>query len=100
MTETVVLAVGAAADTGESVALYDALEAFTLGCADDVHEFDAFCDDVSKRDDVAELEFSREIGREFDQFLLGSGSCLFEVALWNIFSISTKDGNHSDFLSN
>jgi hypothetical protein len=141
VTETVVLTVGLATDTGESVALDDALETLTLGGTDDIDELDVLSDDVGDRQGVAQFQLTREIGLEFDDLFLGRGSCLFEVALqgragvllflfvigklyggitillnrkqlrdntrtslnhgaWNILSISTEDGNHSDFLSN
>ena len=46
------LAVGLATDTGESVALDDALETLTLGGTDNVHELDIFREDVGDREDV------------------------------------------------
>ena len=141
MTQTVVLAMGLAAYTCESVALDDALESLTLGCTDDINERDAFADNIGEGHGVAEIKFPCEIGLKLDQFALGSGSCLFEMPLkrragvffcgfvigklysgitiffdctdlrnntrpsfddgaWNIFSISTENGSHSDFLSN
>ena len=78
MTETVVLTVGLAAYAREAVTLHDALETFTFGSTDDVDELD-IGEDVSNAQDVAQFELSREVGREFDHLLLGSGSCLFEV---------------------
>jgi hypothetical protein len=141
VTESVVLAVGLATDTGESVALHDALETLTLGGTDNVHELDVFREDIGDREDVTELEITGEVGLELEHLLLGGGPCLFEMALqslaglllfflvigklnggitiglhrtnlrdntrtslndgaWNILSISTEDGNHSDFFSN
>jgi hypothetical protein len=141
VTETVVLTMGLPTDTGESVALHDALETLTLGGTDNVHELDIFREDIGNREDVTELGITGEIGIELDDLLLGGGPCLFEMALqslaglllflfvigklnggvpigldranlrdntrtsfndgaWNILSISTEDGNHSDFLSN
>jgi hypothetical protein len=131
---------GHTADTGESVALDDALESLTLGGTDDIDELDV-SEDIFDRQGVAQAQFLSEILRELDEFAHRSGTCLLEMALkrragmllcgfvigkldggvpiglnrlnlrnntwtslndgaWNIFSISTENGSHSDFLSN
>ena len=141
MAKTVVLTVGLTAYTGESVALYDALEAFTLRSTDYVHERNVFCEDVRNCERVTEFELSCEVRLELDELALRSGSCLFEVphkrragvlfcgfvigklysgitiffnctelrnnartsldnGAWNILSLGTENGSHSDFLSN
>ena len=141
MTETVVLTVGLAADTGEMVTVDDALETFTFRSTDYVHERDLVFEDVLNGDDITESKLPGEIRRKLDELLLGSGSCLFEVPLerlagvffcgfvigklysgitiffyctelrnnartsldngaWNILSLGTENGSHSDFLSN
>jgi hypothetical protein len=53
VTETVVLAVGLAAYTGETMTLDHTLETFTFGSTDDIHEFHTFDDDVGEGDGVA-----------------------------------------------
>ena len=60
------LTVGLATDAGESVALDDALETLTLGGADDIDELDVISDDVGDRQGVAQFQFTREIGLEFE----------------------------------
>ena len=80
------LTMGLATDTGETMTLYDALESLTLRSADHIDELD-IREDVSDCERVAELELSGEIGREFDQFLLGRHACLFEVALQSLAGV-------------
>lgn len=75
------LTVGRTTNSGESIAMYYALESLTLGCTNNVHEGNVLFDDVLERDDVAEFDFPLEIGLEFNELFLGSGSCLFEVPL-------------------
>ena len=134
------LTVGRSADTGEVITVDNTLEAFTLGSTDNINELD-IGHDVTDGDGVSELELTLEISGKLDEFALGGGPCLFEMALeglagvylldfvigklhgliavlfnstqlrdntrtslddgaWNIFSISTENGSHSDFLSN
>jgi hypothetical protein len=141
VTETVVLAVCLATYSGESVALDDALESFTLRSTNDIYERNAFTENVRDRKGVAKFELSCEVCLELDKLALRSGSCLFEVPLkrragvlfcsfvigklysgitiffyctelrnnartsldngaWNILSLGTENGSHSDFLSN
>ena len=135
------LTVGLATDSLEVVTMYNSLESLTFGSTDDIHELDAFIDNVGERDGVTEFKLSREVHRELYELLFGSGSCLFEVphkrragplflffaigklysgitiffycthlcdnartslndGAWYIFTISTENGSHSDFLSN
>ena len=135
------LTMGLATYSGESVALDDALESFTLRCADYIHERNVFTENVRDRESVAKFELSCEVCLELDKLALRSGSCLFEVPLkrragvlicgfvigelysgitiffnctelrnnartsldngaWNILSLGTENGSHSDFLSN
>ena len=141
MTETVVLTVGHTTDTGESVALYYALETLTFRSTNNVDELDILSENVRDGDGVSKLDLSGEVCGEFHKLLLGSGASLLKMTLkgracpflflfvigklnggvtigfdranlrdntrtsfndgaWNILSISTEDGNHSDFLSN
>ena len=81
------LAVGLSADTGESVTVNNALEAFTLRGTDHVNKGNCILEDVLHCDDIAELELSREIVLELCEFLLGSGSCLFEMALKSLAGV-------------
>ena len=136
-TQTVVLTVGGLSDTAESVATYDAFEAFTFRGSDDIYIVGSF--EKVDRDDVAgfvSLIKSFELG----QVSLGGYSGFFEVAhfglggvflflieethlygfvsvsfnrlylsnyagtyfdnsAWNIFSLGTENGCHSDFFS-
>ena len=78
MTETVVLAVGLSADTLEVVTLYNTLEAFTFRSTDDVNE-SALFEYIAEGYGVAELEFSLEVRREFDELAFRSGSCLCKM---------------------
>ena len=75
------LTVGLAADSLEVVAMYDSLEALTLGSTDDVDERNLIVEDILNGNHVAELELSGEVRRELDEFLLGRSSCLFKMAL-------------------
>ena len=81
MTETVVLTVGLTTDTGESVALYDALETLTFGSTDNVNELNTLSEDVCYGNGVSKLELSCEVSLEFYELLLGSSSCLFKMTL-------------------
>jgi hypothetical protein len=82
--ETVVLTVGLATYTGESVTLHDALETLTFRSTDHINEFDILSEDVGHGDGVSELELSGEVCLEFHELLLGSSSSLFEMALQSL----------------
>ena len=75
------LTVGLTTDTGESMTLYDALKTLTFGSTDNINEFDVLCEDIGNGDGVSKLELSCEVCLEFYEFLLGSSSSLFEMAL-------------------
>jgi hypothetical protein len=79
VTETVVLTVGLAADSCEAVAVHNALETLTFRGTDHVHERNFVAEDVSDREDVTELELFGEVGGEFHELALGSGTGLFEM---------------------
>ena len=81
------LSVGRPADAGEVITVHDALETFTFRSTDDVHELDVFSDDVSEREGVAQFQLSREVRRKFDELALGSGSCLFKMALKSLAGV-------------
>ena len=140
MTQTVVLTMGLAAYTCESVTLYNALKTFTFGYSDNIYERNVL-KNVRKRNGVTELKLPFEVCGELHKLAFRGGSCLCKMALegfagvlfcsfvigklysgitiflyctnlrnnartslnygaWNIFSISTENGCHSDFLSN
>ena len=136
-TQTVVLTVGGLSDTAESVATYDALEAFTFRCSDDVYILGTF--EKVYRDNVAgfvSLFKSFELGQvslggysgffevshfglggmflflfdethlygliavSFNRFYLSNyAGTYFDNSAWNIFSLGTENGCHSDFFS-
>jgi hypothetical protein len=81
VTQTVVLAVGLSAYTGEAMAVHNTLETLTFGSTDDIHERHTFLEDVRYGESVAKLEFALEISRKLDKFAHGSDPCLCEVAL-------------------
>ena len=78
------LTVGLATYTGESVTLHEALETLTFRSTDHINELDVFREDIGHGDGVSELELSGEVGLEFHEFLLGSSSSLFEMALQSL----------------
>ena len=72
---------GLSADTGESVTVDNALETLTFRGTDDVNVLYGIIEDTFDGDDITEFELSREVVLELCEFLLGSGSCLFEMTL-------------------
>lgn len=65
--------------TGETVAVYNALETLTFRSTDNVNERCLIHRDVTYSDDVAELKLLSKVCREFDKLFLRGGSCLFEM---------------------
>ena len=57
---------GLPTDTGESVALHDALETLTLGGTDDIDKLDVLSEDVGDSENVTELGLTGEVGLELD----------------------------------
>ena len=63
---------GLPTDTGESVALHDALETLTLGGTDDIDKLDVLSEDVGDSENVTELGLTGEVGLELAMtFFLG-----------------------------
>ena len=81
------LTMGLTAHTGKAVAVHNALETLTFGSTDNIHECNALGEDVGNRKRVAQFEIPREIRLEFDEFALGSGSCLCEMALESLAGV-------------
>ena len=78
MTKTVVLTVGRAADSCETMTFNNALESFTLRSTDYIDVLHFF-ENICECNGVAELKLSLEVCREFDKLTLRSGSCLFKM---------------------
>ena len=75
------LTVSLAADAGETITVYNALETLTFRSADNVTELHILGEDVPDCELVSELELSREVVLEFDELFHGSCSCLLEMPL-------------------
>ena len=87
VTQTVVLAVSLAADTGEAMALHNTLETLTFGSTDNVYESHILSEDVGHGESVAQFEIPCEVRRKFDELAVRSGPCLFEVALESLAGV-------------
>ena len=79
------LTVSLSANTGESVALNYALETFTFRGAGNVDPF--YRCEICDGDSVSQFEGINVEGLEFHQFALGSGSCLFKMALKSLAGV-------------
>ena len=78
MTKTVVLTVGLAAYTCESVTLNYALKTFTFGYTDNIYK-SYILKNVCKRKSVTEFYFPFEICRKLYKFTFRGGSCLCKM---------------------
>ena len=75
------LTVSLAADAGETITVYNALETLTFRSADNVAVLHILGEDVLYCELVSELELSLEVVLELDELPHGSNSCLLEMPL-------------------
>ena len=78
---------GLSADTGETITVNNALETLTFRSTDNVDELDTLVEDVLNSHDVAKLELGGEVVGDLYELFLGSGPCLFEMALKSLAGV-------------
>ena len=80
MTQPVVLAVGLASDSTESVALYHALKTFTFRSTGDIY-IGGVSEYIAYRKGVTQFKLLSEVRLELDDLVLRCGSCLCKMPL-------------------